>query len=217
RGAVEGRGADLGRRVQGGGGGSGTGSRGGGLVSLQVLGGGGGGFGGGGFGGGGGPMVFMMSGRALGGGGGGRGGRGMRGFDVNKPHGSIFYTYSGSVLNAAPYSLNGQPVSKADYNQNRFCVTLGGPLNIPHIYHGGTKTFLFGNYSGSRSSNPFDAFSTVPTLDQRNGIFGAQQVAISPIAAQLLPFIPQPNLPGTTRNFHFVSAAPSHTDTAFVR
>ncbi|HLW53356.1 MAG TPA: TonB-dependent receptor [Candidatus Angelobacter sp.] len=181
--------------------------------NIQILGGGmGGGFGGGG----GGPMIFMIGGPG-GPGGGGRGGRGMRGFDVNKPHGSLFYTYDGSLLDAKPYSLNGQPETKADYNQNRYGATVGGPLNIPHIYHGGNKTFLFANYTGSRSSNPYDVFSTVPTLAERGGNFSGQQVAISPVAAQLLPFIPQPNLPGDARNFHFVSAAPSHTDTMFVR
>jgi hypothetical protein len=175
-----------------------------------MLSGAGGGMGGGGFGGGG-PMVFVM------GGGGFGGGRGVRGFNVNKPHGSLFYTYDGSALDAKPFSLNRQPVNKADYNQNRFGATIGGPLNIPHIYNGGTKTFIFGNYTGSRSSNPYDVFSTVPTLDERNGIFGSQQIPINPISAQLLGFIPQPNLPGTTRNFHFVSAAPSDTDTMFLR
>jgi trimeric autotransporter adhesin len=187
----------------------------GGPGSIQGLGGGGmggGGFGGGGAGfGGGGPMAVMM------GGGGRGGGRGIRGFNVNKPHGSIFYTYGGSGLDAKPFSLNGQPQEKADYNQNRFGATIGGPLNIPHIYKGGTKTFIFGNYTGSRGTNPFNAFSTVPTLAERNGSFSGQQVTINPISAQLLAFIPQPNLPGTIRNFNFVSAAPSNTDTMFVR
>ncbi|HLK54637.1 MAG TPA: carboxypeptidase regulatory-like domain-containing protein, partial [Candidatus Angelobacter sp.] len=57
--------------------------------------------GGGGFGGGAGPMGVMM--------GGGGGGRGMRGFNANKAHGSIFYNYGGSGLDAKSYSLNGQP------------------------------------------------------------------------------------------------------------
>jgi trimeric autotransporter adhesin len=197
----------------------------------------------GGMGGGGGPMVFVMGGSGFGGPGGGgfgggRGGRGMRGFNVNKPHGSLFYTYDGSALDAKPFSLNGQPVNKADYNQNRFGATIGGPLNIPHIYNGGTKTFIFGNYTGSRSSNPYDVFSTVPTLAERNGDFSSllssprplqlvnpvtqvpfvnNLVPVSPLSAQLLAFIPQPNLPGTVRNFYFVSAAPSNSDSMFLR
>ena len=194
-----------------------------GLISM----GGAGGFGGGGAG----PMGVMM--------GGGGTGRGMRGFNANKAHGSIFYTYGGSALDAKSYSLNGQPESKASYNQNRFGVTVGGPLNIPHIYNGGTKTFIFGNYTGSRSTNPYDIFSTVPTAVERAGDFSSllggpnpvqlldpvtraiipnnQITAINPAAAQLLSFIPLPNLPGDSQNFHFVSASPTDSDTGFVR
>jgi len=174
---------------------------GGGIISM---GGPGGGFGGAG------PMTIMM--------GGGGNGRGMRGFNANKAHGSIFYSYSGSGLDAKSYSLNGQPESKASYNQNRFGATVGGPLNIPHIYNGGTKTFIFGNYSGSRSTNPYDVFSTVPTAAERAGDFpGLQITNINPVSAQLLSFIPLPNLPGDSRNFHFVSASPTDSDTGFVR
>src|SRR5260370_21149116 len=101
---------------------------------------------------------------------------------------------------------------------------MGGPLNIPHIYHGGTKTFLFGNYTGSRGSSAYDSFSTVPTPAERNGDFSAllhgpnpvqlfdphthapitnnMLTSINPIASHLLSFIPQPNLPGTIKNFH---------------
>ncbi|HVG90140.1 MAG TPA: carboxypeptidase regulatory-like domain-containing protein, partial [Alphaproteobacteria bacterium] len=151
--------ADLRDQLGRQGGGSGSISLGGATANIQMMG--GGGFGGGGFGGGGGggPMIIMM--------GGGGGGRGFRGFNVNKPHGSIFFNYGGAALDAKPYSLNGQPESKASYNQKRFGATIGGPLNIPHVYQGGTKTFLFGNYSGSRSTNPYDVFSTVPTAAER--------------------------------------------------
>jgi hypothetical protein len=203
--------------------GGGAVSLGGGNGVFQM--GGGGGFGGGGFGGAG-PMTVMM--------GGGGGGRGMRGFNANKPHGSIFFNYGGSGLDAKSYSLNGQPENKASYNQSRFGATVGGPLNIPHIYHGGTKTFLFGSYTGSRSTNPYDVFSTVPTLAERNGDFSGLPVQLldpvtrTPLAnnqitninsasAQLLSFFPLPNLPGNSRNFHFVSASPSNSDTGFIR
>jgi hypothetical protein len=213
--------ADLREQLGRQGGGSGTISLGGATANIQMIGGGGfGGFGGGFGGGSAGPMVIMM--------GGGGGGRGMRGFNVNKPHGSIFYSYGGSILDAKPYSLNGQPEDKASYSQNRFGVTLGGPLK------GGMKTFLFGSYTGSRSTNPYDVFSTVPTLAERSGDFSAlpvqlvdpvthaplannQVTSINPAAAQLLSFIPQPNLPGTSRNFHFVSASPTDSDTGFLR
>lgn len=186
---------------------------------------------GGGEGFGGGPMIFMMGG---GGPGGFGGGRGMRGFNVNKPHGSIFYGFNGSPLDAKPFSLNGDPEQKASYGLNRFGATIGGPLNIPHIYHGGTRTFIFGNYTGTHGNNPYDVFSTVPTQAQRSGDFSGSPVqlmdpsthtpfannqltGINAASAGLLNFIPLPNLPGTTRNFHFVSSAPTSSDTVLVR
>ena len=136
---------------------------------------GGGGPGGGPGGGGPGGVGFGFGGPPGGGprGGGGPfvlgGGRGR--FDINRPHGSVYYTLGDSALNAAPYSLTGNPLLKPGYLQQKFGVSFGGPLNIPRIYHGGTKTFFFFNYNGSRSDNPYDSFSTVPTSDERNGDF----------------------------------------------
>jgi trimeric autotransporter adhesin len=104
--------------------------------------------GGGGFGGG--PGIIMM-------------GRMPRGFNINQPHGIFYYTDDNAGLDARPYSLTGIPAPKADYNQARFGFNAGGPLNIPKIFHGGNKWFFFGGWNGSRGSNPYDAFSTVPT------------------------------------------------------
>jgi len=92
-----------------------------------------------------------------------------------------------------------------------------------------------------RSTDPFDAFSTVPTLDERNGNFsdtlvrsgpdaGAPvtivnprtgqpfaggtipQAQINPAARGLLQFIPLPNLPGTVDNFHFLTSTTDNED-----
>jgi trimeric autotransporter adhesin len=193
---------------------------------------GGGGFGGGfgGFGGGGGrggPMVLG-------------GGRGR--YDVNRPHGSIYYSVGDAALDAAPYALTSSPVEKASYIRQRFGVSLGGPLNIPKIYNGGSKTFFFFNYNGSRGSSPYDAFSFVPTPDERSGNFsglsGVQLVnpnngqpipdnnfqnaglAIDPITQGLLKFIPLPNVTGAAPdapNFHFVTSTLNDSDDLNIR
>jgi uncharacterized membrane protein YgcG len=190
----------------------------------------GGGFGGGGFGGAGGGF--------------GGGGFGRRGFDINRPHGSLYYGIGDSALNASPYSLTGQPTEKPGYRQNSFGGSVGGPLNIPHIYHGGSKTFYFVNYNGRRAENPFDQFSTVPTLLERQGNFsqttytsgaeagqpvrifnpatnsaypGATIPQVNSAAQGLLPYIPLPNLPGNFQNFHFVTSATSDSDDLNVR
>lgn len=112
--------------------------------------------GGGGFGG---PAVTIAMGRM------------GRGFNVNQPHGVLYFSDDNAGLDARPYSLTGIPSPKADYNQARFGVNVGGPLNIPKIFKGGNKWFFFGGWNGSRGRNPYDAFSTVPTQDERNGDF----------------------------------------------
>ena len=180
-----------------------------------------GGFGGpGGFGGFGGPGGF-----------GGRGG-GRGRFNFNRPHGSAYYSVGDSALNAAPYALAGRPVSQPDYIQQHFGGSIGGPLNIPKIYNGGSKTFFFLNYNGSRGKTPYDQYSTVPTLAERGGDFSAltnpifdpttntqfsgnaiPSGSISSIAKGLLPYIPLPNVAGTDfKNFHYVTSALSNSD-----
>lgn len=180
--------------------------------------------------------------------GGGRGGfGGGRGaFNINRPRGTVFYTAGDSALNAAPFSLTGQPSEKPQYLQQRFGASLGGPLDIPGIYKGGEKAFFFINYNGSRSDNPYDAFSTVPTPDERNGNFSnapihagsgagspvvifdpltGRQFAnsiipterIDPVALGLLKYIPLPNLPGDTQNFHYVTSLNNGSDDLNVR
>ncbi len=189
-------------------------------------------------GGGGGPfMVF--------GGPGGFGGGGGR-FNANRMRGNISYTLGDSAFDAKPYSLNGLALAKPSYVQNRFSATLGGPLNIPKIFHGGNSTFFFLSYDGGRSRNPFDSFSTVPTAAERLGDFSSAVVRsgpnagtpvqifdpqthlpflnsaipagrLSPAASRLIGFLPLPNLPGEVQNYHRVTSTESNSDNINLR
>jgi hypothetical protein len=217
--------------AQGGGGAGGPGGPGGpgGGPGGGFAGGGGPGGGFGGFGGGGGrggPMVL--------------GGRGR--FDINRPHGSVYYSAGNSALDAAPYALTQSPEEKAAYMKQRFGASVGGPLNIPGIYNRGSKTFFFANYNGARGNSPYDAFSFVPTMAERSGDFsgvaGIQLVnpgtgqpipgnnfqnaglTINPIAQGLLLYVPLPNVSGAgpnTQNFHFVTSTRSDSDDLNIR
>ena len=167
-----------------------------------------GGFGGGAGGPGGGPVMI---------------GRFGRGFNVNQPHGFLYFQDDNSGLDARPYSLTGIPAEKASYNQARFGANIGGPLNIPKLFDGGGKWFFFAGWNGSRGSTPYDFYSTVPTLAERGGNFSAatyndglpvqifnpatgQQFQyngvlnaidpanFSPAASALLQYIPLPNM-----------------------
>jgi hypothetical protein len=207
---------------------------------------------GGGRGGGGGPGgppgAFGAGGGGRGGGRGGRGGgppaangRGQFGNRVNRGRGQQWqlaanYSLGNSALNARPYSFtspsyaNGTELPKAAYANNRFGFSVGGPLEIPHLFRS-DKTFWFVNYTGVRSKNGFDQVATVPTAAERAGDFsGITQTIynpgtnspfagniipsnlISPIATGLLQYIPLPNAPGTKNNYQLIGANPSNND-----
>ncbi len=179
---------------------------------------GGGGFGG--FGGGGGPM-------RIGGG---------RGFNFNQPHGMVYYSADDAALDASPYALRGASTPKPSYLQQRFGAAMGGPFIIPHIYNGASKTFFFLHYNGTLGDQPFTAYSTVPTLLERQGNFSQtlingqpaqifDPVTGLPFANNIIPttminsaskgllnYIPLPNLPGTTQNFRYVTATQDNTN-----
>ena len=187
--------------------------------------GGGGGFAGGGRGGGpGGPGGFGGPG-AFG---------GMRG--GGRIQGNANYNLGGSMFDAAPYPLNGRVRAEPDYTQQRYGASFGGPLTIPHIINGGTRTSFFLNYAGNHSRTPVDTYSTVPTLAARAGDFSSSSaVVIDPLtglpfpdnripqsridasAQTLLSFIPLPNILGDTQNFHYVTANASDSNDVNLR
>jgi hypothetical protein len=157
---------------------------------------------------------------------------GGRGFNINQPHGILYFSDDNSSLDATPFSISGFPIAKSQYNQSHFGANVGGPLNIPKLFNGGNKWFFFAGWNGSRGDTPYDAFSTVPTIDERNGNFSnatyhnggpveifnpatGQQYqfngvpnAIDPstfssAAKSLLQFIPLPNIPLTSTGQNF--------------
>src|ERR1700722_11379955 len=157
---------------------------------------------------------------------------GGRGFNINQPHGILYFSDDNSSFDATPFSLSGFPIAKSQYNQSHFGANVGGPLKIPKLFDGGNKWFFFAGWNGSRGDSPYDAFSTVPTLNERNGNFsnatynnGVPVEIFNPVTGQqyqfngvpnaidpstfssaaksLLQFIPLPNIPLTSSGQNF--------------
>ena len=145
----------------------------------------------------------------------------------NQIRGSVYQSMDSSRLDSAPYALNGQPTTKPDYFQQRLGATLGGPLG---------RTFFFLNYTGNHASNPFDAYSTVPTPAERSGDLSAiARTLIDPLTGQpfvnnqipgarlnpaslaLLALIPEPNQSGDRQNYHTVTTTTSQMDDVNIR
>lgn len=165
---------------------------------------------------------------------GNRSGRGRETF-----HGAFFFSLDNSALDARPYSLTGQAVSRPSYAQARFGFSGGGQLRIPKLINS-PKTFIFVNYSGTRSRSPYNATSTLPSALERAGDF-SQAMANGPItiydpstgqpfpnnvipaarinaaASGLLQYIPLPNQPGSVQNYQIVRSYPQNTDNLGLR
>lgn len=134
---------------------------------------------------------------------------------TNRLRGSAWNYLRNTALNATGFF---KPINneKPVLIQNQFGLTLGGPIWKNRI-------FFFGDYEGYRRIAKRIAFATLPTADQRNGIFrtaaGAAipirnpltgvvyadgivpQAAITPFARKVLNELPLPNLPGTANNY----------------
>ena len=93
--------------------------------------------------------------------------------------GSVSLTARNSVLDAKPFSLNGQNAAKPSYAQNNLSAQFGGPLRIPKIYSSDRLMFFF-TYQASRARNPYSSLSTVPSEAERGGDFSQSVVAGHP-------------------------------------
>src|SRR4029079_19333440 len=143
----------------------------------------------------------------------------------------------GSALDATPYQLRADaPAVKNPYTRQNFGATTGGPVKTHGICDGTRRTNFVVTYNGSRGSNLFDQYATVPTAAMRAGDFSLVNAPlidpatgqpfpnnqipvdrISPTSLALLDYYPLPNLGGLTQNFHRVDTVSSVNDTLNVR
>lgn len=219
----------------GGPGGGGPGGRGGGGPGGGGGGprGGGGGGGGGGRGGGGDGAGRQRAGNAQLFG--NRAGRGRDGI-----HGSVNLTFGNSVLNASPYSVNGEDILQPSYGAVRYGLSAGGAMSFPHLIHD-SKMFFFVNYTGARSRQPYSATNTLPTLQERAGDFSQTVTSFGkvnifdpltsqpfanniippsrfdPTSVKLLSYFPLPNQSGLLNNYQLLRSVPNNNDNLNVR
>ena len=139
-------------------------------------------------------------------------------------HGSAFEYLQNQALDANPYGSTG----KAPKKFNTFGFSLSGPIVIPRLYDGHSKTFFFADYEGNRRSTAVFQQYVVPTAADRNGDLSdiggptISSAQISQTAKALLAYYPLPNVAGATNqtqsiNYQNFQATPSRTDGADIR
>jgi hypothetical protein len=84
---------------------------------------------------------------------------------TDKFHGNVFEFLRNDALDARNYFEQ----SKGEFRLNQFGVTAGGPVFIPYLWDGRKhKTYVFGDYQGSRIVQATPYTSTVPTALERS-------------------------------------------------
>ena len=95
---------------------------------------------------------------------------------TNSLHGSAYEFFRNDDLNANSWGNKNfnSPASfipRAPLRYNDFGYTIGGPAFIPHIYNGHDKTFFFVSQEFRRVINYSPVTITVPTANERKGLF----------------------------------------------
>ncbi len=86
---------------------------------------------------------------------------------TNQIHGDIWEFLRNDKLDASDFFQNATGIGKGAFRRNQFGGTIGGPVTIPHVYHGKDRTFFFGDYQGTRISQALPYNVTVPTAAER--------------------------------------------------
>lgn len=86
---------------------------------------------------------------------------------TNHLHGDLWEFMRNDKLDATPFFLNAAGKQKAEFRQNQFGFTLGGPVVVPRIYNGRNKSFFFVHYQGTRIREGSTAVTNVPTAAER--------------------------------------------------
>jgi Carboxypeptidase regulatory-like domain len=99
----------------------------------------------------------------------------------NRFHGSAYDFNRNDAFDANNFFNNKNNIPKADFKQNQFGATLGGPVVKD-------KTFFFASYQGLRLNQGVTKLSTVPTEKMRSGDFSEiNRVIYDPLTGQPFP------------------------------
>jgi len=89
---------------------------------------------------------------------------------TNDLHGQLFGYYQGQFLDDSGWSQKALGGKKTPYHQGDVGFTVGGPVVLPHLYHGQNKTFFFATYEGIRKGVAGQLNITqFPTAAERSG------------------------------------------------
>jgi hypothetical protein len=103
---------------------------------------------------------------------------------TNSIHGSLFETARNNAVGIARSRANPSNFTAPHLVRNEYGASAGGPLLIPHLYHGKNKSFWFFAFERYSLASANDELATVPTKAMKQGDFSGL-VSSSGILQQL--------------------------------
>ena len=134
-------------------------------------------------------------------------------------HGSMFEFVRNSAFDARNYfdhATLAYPGRIPPFQRNEFGLTNGGPVYLPHVYDGRSRTFYFTEYQGFRQVLGTTQVMPVPDANDRAGIdtltfhdgsVDTLVIPIDPGIAKVLRRYPLPNNPTGSYQTHTFSTA----------
>lgn len=90
---------------------------------------------------------------------------------TNRLHGTFFETARNNALGIAKSRQDPSNFAAPHYVRNEFGLSAGGPIVLPHVYHGKDKSFWFFAYERYSLADSSAALSNVPTVAMSQGDF----------------------------------------------
>lgn len=91
---------------------------------------------------------------------------------TNELHGTAYFYAQRDKFRANSYNNNAAGVARPLFYQNNYGGALGGPVFLPKLYDGRSRTFWFVNWERTQVENfNSTAFGTLPTRDFKQGDF----------------------------------------------
>ena len=88
---------------------------------------------------------------------------------TNSLHGSLFETARNNAVGIARARQNASNYAAPHLVRNEFGASAGGPIILPHVYHGKDKSFWFFAYERFSLASSTSELVTVPTTAMRGG------------------------------------------------
>ncbi|MCU0226317.1 MAG: hypothetical protein MUF01_01650 [Bryobacterales bacterium] len=120
-------------------------------------------------------------------------------------HGRLTYNIRNDLFDAIPHQIRQRGGQQSILRRHQFGFNVSGPVFIPKLYNGGTRTFFTLSYEGVRESIARSLLETLPIQPERVGDFSQ---TVDPSGAPLPIYDPA----STSLNPAFNASLPVRTD-----